>query len=73
MLLRNIVTEIIEKKCEICIMYKVYYLVKEIKMQTILLELRAGEGGMDSKLFMKDMADMYSRYCAHINSVMECL
>lgn len=54
-------------------MYKVYYLVKEIKMQTILLELRAGEGGMDSKLFMKDMADMYSRYCAHINSVMECL
>jgi len=42
-------------------------------MQTILLELRAGEGGMDSKLFMRDMAKMYSYYCNHLNASMECL
>ena len=42
-------------------------------MQTILLELRAGEGGMDSKLFMRDMAKMYSSYCVRIGASMECL
>lgn len=42
-------------------------------MQTILLEIRAGEGGQDSKLFMTDMAKMYSSYCSHIGAVMECL
>jgi protein subunit release factor A len=43
------------------------------KMQTILLEIRAGEGGMDSKLFMTDMAKMYASYCVRFGAAMECL
>jgi len=31
-------------------------------MAAIILEIRAGEGGMDSKLFIKDMAKMYFSY-----------
>jgi protein subunit release factor A len=42
-------------------------------MQAILLELRSGEGGMDSKLFMRDMAKMYSSYCSRIGASLECL
>jgi protein subunit release factor A len=32
-------------------------------MSKIILELIAGEGGEDSKLFMNDMAKMYEGYC----------
>lgn len=42
-------------------------------MQAILLELRAGEGGEDSRLFVRDMGKMYSGYCTRIGAVMECL
>ena len=42
-------------------------------MQTILLEIRAGEGGEDSKLFTRDMYKMYQRYSNSINASMECL
>jgi len=42
-------------------------------MQTILLEIRSGEGGEDSKLFMRDMAKMYSYYCSSLGAIMECL
>jgi len=42
-------------------------------MQTILLEIRAGEGGNDSKLFIVDMAKMYSGYCSRLGASMECL
>jgi len=42
-------------------------------MQTILLEVRAGEGGMDSRLFMRDMGKMYYDYCRRIGASMECL
>ena len=42
-------------------------------MQTILLEIRAGEGGEDSRLFIRDMAKMYSVYCVRLNASMECL
>lgn len=30
--------------------------------EKIILEIRAGEGGMDSKMFAKDMAKMYNSY-----------
>ena len=42
-------------------------------MQTILLEIRAGEGGEDSKLFVHDMCKMYRYYSNRINASMECL
>ena len=42
-------------------------------MQTILLEIRAGEGGEDSKLFMKDICKMYLKYCTLINASTQCL
>jgi len=42
-------------------------------METVLLEIRAGEGGNDSKLFAKDMAKMYISYCKRIGAVQECL
>jgi protein subunit release factor A len=42
-------------------------------MQSILLELRAGEGGEDSRLFVRDMGRMYSSYCSRIGAAMECL
>lgn len=31
-------------------------------MQNILLEIKAGEGGKDSKLFVKDLAEAYLKY-----------
>ena len=31
-------------------------------MQSIILEVRAGEGGEDSKLFARDMINMYVAY-----------
>ena len=42
-------------------------------MQAIILELRAGEGGEDSKLFMKDMVKMYLAYCSKLGAKQECL
>ena len=41
--------------------------------QKLLLELRPGEGGKDSKLFMKDMAKMYSSYSNKEGFNLECL
>jgi protein subunit release factor A len=40
-----------------------------------ILEIRAGEGGDDSKLFAKDMYKMYTEYCgvASVNLGLECL
>jgi len=35
-------------------------------MQSIIIEIRAGEGGDDSKLFIKDMAKMYCAYATSI-------
>jgi protein subunit release factor A len=35
-------------------------------MERIILEIRAGEGGEDSKLFIKDMLAMYVAYCDNI-------
>jgi peptide chain release factor 1 len=42
-------------------------------MDKVLLELRAGEGGTDSKLFIKDMASMYEAYCNKSNLSFEQL
>jgi len=42
-------------------------------MKAMLIELRAGEGGMDSKLFLNDMARMYSKYLARAGASMELL
>jgi len=39
----------------------------------IMLEIVAGEGGKDSKLFMHDMVKMYSSYCKAEDIGMECL
>jgi len=39
----------------------------------IILELIAGEGGEDSKLFLKDMVKMYEGYCKAENFSLECL
>lgn len=36
-------------------------------MAAIILEIRSGEGGNDSKLFIKDMAKMYTAYAAKMN------
>jgi len=35
-------------------------------METVILEIRAGEGGKDSKMFAKDMAQMYSAYADRV-------
>lgn len=32
-------------------------------MENIILELRSGEGGEDSKLLVSDMADLYQKVC----------
>jgi protein subunit release factor A len=32
--------------------------------EKIILEIRAGEGGTDSKMFAKDMARMYESYAS---------
>jgi peptide chain release factor 1 len=42
-------------------------------MEIILLEIRAGEGGVDSKMFIVDMYKMYYRYCELSKIKMECL
>ena len=42
-------------------------------MERILLELRPGEGGTDSKLFIKDMAKMYTSYARKEGFELECL
>ena len=42
-------------------------------MNKLVLELRAGEGGDDSKLFMRDMVKMYMDYAAKNQLSMECL
>lgn len=42
-------------------------------MQKIILEIIAGEGGDDSKLFIVDMAKMYKAYAARKGFEMECL
>jgi len=42
-------------------------------MEKLILELKAGEGGKDSKLFMKDMAKMYTSYCKILGATQECL
>lgn len=28
----------------------------------MIIEIRAGQGGQDAKLFMRDLADVYERY-----------
>ena len=42
-------------------------------MDKIFIEVRAGEGGKDSKLFINDMAKMYMSYGKKIGMKMECL
>jgi len=42
-------------------------------MDALILEIRAGEGGEDSKLFARDMAKMYQAYCSRLGMEMECL
>ena len=46
---------------------------QEVEMKTLILEIRAGEGGEDSKLFMVDMIKMYASYASRIGASMECL
>ena len=40
--------------------YLLQFLTQEFKMK-VTLEIRAAEGGEDSKLFVKDLAQAYSR------------
>jgi len=35
-------------------------------MQSVIIEIRAGEGGDDSKLFIVDMAKMYMAYAVKL-------
>jgi len=42
-------------------------------MKSCIVEIRAGEGGTDSKLFARDMAKMYSSYCDRVELQWECL
>lgn len=42
-------------------------------MQKIIVEIRSGEGGADSKLFINDMAKMYMSYAKREGLVSECL
>ena len=42
-------------------------------METIMVEIRSGEGGTDSKLFLEDIKRMYACYCAKKGFEMECL
>ena len=39
----------------------------------MVLEIIAGEGGEDSKLFLVDMVKMYQKYCKAENISVECL
>jgi len=41
--------------------------------EQIVLELKAGEGGEDSKLFLVDMVKMYQGYCKAEDISMDCL
>lgn len=40
-----------------------------MKTETIILELRAAEGGEDSKLLIKDMAAMYTKAARNNNFI----
>jgi len=42
-------------------------------MQKLILEIRSGEGGSDSKLFLVDMVKMYKVYASRIGANLECL
>lgn len=42
-------------------------------MDKVILEIYAGEGGDDSKLFAKDMVKMYASYCSKQGWSVECL
>jgi protein subunit release factor A len=42
-------------------------------MDKIILEIRSGEGGADSKLFIKDMCKMYTAYAKKEGMELECL
>jgi protein subunit release factor A len=42
-------------------------------MEQVIMEIRPGEGGKDSKLFMYDMLKMYSSYCVKKGYTLECL
>ena len=42
-------------------------------METIVLEIRAGEGGQDARLFAVDMAKMYRSYADSIEASVEYL
>jgi protein subunit release factor A len=42
-------------------------------MSTIILEIIAGEGGKDSKLFVVDMMKMYKSYAEKKGFDLECL
>jgi len=42
-------------------------------METIVLEIRSGEGGEDSRLFSEDMAKMYISYARRIGAIVEYL
>ena len=36
-------------------------------MKTIVIEIRASEGGNDSKLLVKDLTDIYTKSCRNNN------
>jgi len=40
-------------------------------MENAILEIRAGEGGMDSKMFAKDMVRMYVAYADRIGCTVD--
>lgn len=42
-------------------------------MEKAILEIYAGEGGEDSKLFARDMVKMYTSYCKKQGWGVECL
>lgn len=42
-------------------------------MNEMLVEIRAGEGGEDSRLFVHDMFSMYCAYCTKNGMNVECL
>ena len=39
----------------------------------VWMEVKAGEGGRDSRLFLQDLKRMYTRYCAVQGWDLECL
>jgi protein subunit release factor A len=40
-------------------------------MKTILIEIRSGEGGQDSKMLVEDMAGIYQKACSINNFTCE--